>query len=280
MYLGERHARVRDARYDELIDAYVTACQKLFPNAMLHWEDFGASNARRILDRYADAGVHVQRRHAGHRRGRAGRGVLRGPRGRVADARPAGGHPRRRHGRAGDRGHDARPDGPRGPVARGGDAAVLGAGPRTGSSATTGASTCWTSSGPYARPWDEVKGWGVPGAGRGWPTSCGTCKPTMLIGTSTQSGAFTEQIVRDMAAHTDRPIIMPLSNPTSKAEAMPGGRARVDRRPRAGGHRQPVRPGRARRGHLPDRAGQQRAGVPGLGAGRDGRRGRRGSATA
>ena len=53
MYLGERHARVRDERYDQLVDAYVTAVAKLFPNAMLHWEDFGASNARRILDRYA-----------------------------------------------------------------------------------------------------------------------------------------------------------------------------------------------------------------------------------
>jgi malate dehydrogenase (oxaloacetate-decarboxylating) len=54
MYLGERHARVRDQRYDDLIDAYVTAVTKLFPNAMLHWEDFGASNARRILNKYAD----------------------------------------------------------------------------------------------------------------------------------------------------------------------------------------------------------------------------------
>ena len=46
-------------------------------------------------------------------------------------------------------------------------------------------------------------------------------QPTILIGTSTQTGAFTEAIVRDMAAHTDRPIIMPLSNPTSKCEALP-----------------------------------------------------------
>src|SRR5919206_3751628 len=53
MYLGNRHARVRDHRYDELIDAYVTAATKLFPNALLHWEDFGVGNARRILNKYA-----------------------------------------------------------------------------------------------------------------------------------------------------------------------------------------------------------------------------------
>ena len=50
MYLGNRHARVRGARYDELVDAYVTAAAKLFPHAMLHWEDFSAGNARRILE--------------------------------------------------------------------------------------------------------------------------------------------------------------------------------------------------------------------------------------
>src|SRR5664279_4564086 len=54
MYLGVRHARIRDRRYDDLIDAYVTAVSTMFPTAMLHWEDFGASNARRILNKYAD----------------------------------------------------------------------------------------------------------------------------------------------------------------------------------------------------------------------------------
>jgi malate dehydrogenase (oxaloacetate-decarboxylating) len=42
MYLGNRHARVRGTRYDEFLDAYVTAATKLFPHALLHWEDLGA----------------------------------------------------------------------------------------------------------------------------------------------------------------------------------------------------------------------------------------------
>ena len=58
--------------------------------------------------------------------------------------------------------------------------------------------------------------------------------PTVLIGTSARGGAFTEDVIRDMAAHTDRPVIMPMSNPTELAEASPadlihwtGGRALV-----------------------------------------------------
>ena len=84
----------------------------------------------------------------------------------------------------------------------------------------------------------------------------------MLIGTSTQSGAFTEAIVRDMAAHTERPIIMPLSNPTSKCEALPedliawtDGRALI-----ATGS--PFGPVDHDGPDLPDRPGQQRPGVP------------------
>ena len=54
MYLGNRHARVRGQRYDDFIDTYVTTATKLFPHALLHWEDLGAANARRVLQRYAD----------------------------------------------------------------------------------------------------------------------------------------------------------------------------------------------------------------------------------
>ena len=78
MYLGARHARVRDQRYDDLIDAYVTAVSKLFPNAMLHWEDFGATNARRILNKYADQVCTFNDDMQGTAADGAGRGVLRG----------------------------------------------------------------------------------------------------------------------------------------------------------------------------------------------------------
>src|SRR5262249_30254892 len=54
LYVGYRHGRVRGKAYDDFIDAYVTAATKLSPPAMLPWEDFGSTNARRILGWYRD----------------------------------------------------------------------------------------------------------------------------------------------------------------------------------------------------------------------------------
>ena len=100
---------------------------------------------------------------------------------------------------------------------------------------------------PYTRSRDEVSSWaGGDAAGQiGLADVVAHAHPTMLIGTSTHSGAFTEAIVKDMAAHTDRPIIMPLSNPTSKCRGAARGPHRVDQRPGPDGHRQPLPAGRS-----------------------------------
>ena len=220
MYLGNRHARVRDQRYDELIDAYVTTATKLFPNAMLHWEDFGVSNARRILNKYADqvctfnddmqgtaavvlaaafsgvraAGTRLRdQRVVIHGAGTAGIGIA----DMMVDVMVREGlslEEARRRFWATDRSGLITDD----PTTSPRDFQV-----------------------PYARPVAEVAGWSSQGDGISLADIVRNAEPTMLIGTSTQPAAFTEQIVKQMASKVERPIIMPLSNPTSKCEALP-----------------------------------------------------------
>jgi malate dehydrogenase (oxaloacetate-decarboxylating) len=76
---------------------------------------------------------------------------------------------------------------------------------------------------PYARPANEATTWERDLGGRGISLKqvVKHVHPTILIGLSTVGGAFTEEIIKEMAAHTDRPIILPLSNPTKNAEAVP-----------------------------------------------------------
>lgn len=225
MYIGERHARVRDHRYDELIDAYVSACSKLFPNAMLHWEDFGTSNARRILNKYYDqvctfnddmqgtaavvlAAIFSAVRAAGsrlrdqtiviHGAGTAGLGIADMLRDQMI-----------REGLSPDE-------------ATGRFYALAKQGLLVGDDPTL-----LDFQVPYARSRAEVANWpsgpggGVAAGGIDLAAVVTRAKPTILIGTSTQAGAFSESIVREMASYTERPIILPLSNPTSKAEALP-----------------------------------------------------------
>lgn len=73
---------------------------------------------------------------------------------------------------------------------------------------------------PFARNKEELEGWTLDSPDQ---YTLGdvvrNVHPTILIGCSAQPGAFTEDIVKTMAAQCERPVIMPLSNPTRKAEA-------------------------------------------------------------
>ena len=221
MYPGNRHPRVRGERYDELIDTYVSVASRLFPNALLHWEDFGAGNAHRVLTKYAGSHLTFNDDIQGTAAVvlAAALGAVRAAGSRMRDQQVV------IHG-AGTAGI--------------GIADVLRQVMITEGLSPDEATRCFYALGskglltsdypgtlrdfqvPYARPAAEVSGWPRDGEGRiGLAEVVAHSRPTMLIGTSTQPGAFTEAIVTEMAAHVRRPIIMPLSNPTSHSEARP-----------------------------------------------------------
>ena len=232
LYIGNRHPRVPPAEYDAFLDEFVSAVGKLFPLALLHWEDLGVANARRLLERYRRerltfnddiqgtgsvnlAAVLAATRAsgvplAGHRvvifgMGTAGAGIA----DQLTAAMVAGGTPEAEATRrfwAVDR---------QGLLTR--DMTTLSETQRR-----------------YARDPAEVKDWRsddgsgpVDGTVDGTADGIGLAEvvarvhPTVLIGTSGRTGAFTEDVVRDMAAHTARPVILPMSNPTDLSEAVP-----------------------------------------------------------
>ena len=221
MYLGNRHPRVRDERYDELIDIYVSVATRLFPNALLHWEDFGAGNAHRILAKYSGSRLTFNDDIQGTAAVvlAAALGAARAAGTRMRDQRVV------IHG-AGTAGIGIADVLRQVMIAEGLSPAeatrrfyALGS---RGLLTTDYPGTLRDFQVPYARPAAEVSGWPRDGEGRvGLAEVVGHIHPTMLIGTSTQPGAFTEAIVTEMAAHVQRPIIMPLSNPTSHSEARP-----------------------------------------------------------
>lgn len=215
-YLGLRHSRVRGERYDAFVKQFVETVAATFPNAMIHWEDFGASNAHRILEAY---------RHDY----RSFNDDIQGTAAVVAAAIIAGVRAK------GERLLDQTF------VVHGAGTAGVGIADllvdlmkAEGATTEEARSRFWAlgSKGlitksmskkvrpfqrAYARPDADVEGW----AATDLATTVAQVHPTVLIGTSAQPGVFTEAIVRAMAAHCDRPMILPLSNPTSLAEAVP-----------------------------------------------------------
>ena len=218
LYLGWRQPRVNGARYDLFIDAVVQAVKRRFPRVLFQWEDFSKGNAARLLARYRDelctfnddiqgtgavtlAGLLAATRSRGEPLN-AQRIVILGA----------------------------------GSSAIGISDQIVAAMTGDGMAAADARSRIWlvdsqglvdderplleAAKAPYARPQREVAAWCSRGS-IGLEEVVRRVHPTILIGTSAQAGAFTETIVREMASAVEHPIIFPLSNPTSKAEATP-----------------------------------------------------------
>ncbi|OBK44877.1 NAD-dependent malic enzyme [Mycobacterium sp. 1081908.1] len=216
-YLGNRHARRRGQEYDAFIKRYIETAHGLFPHAILHFEDFGPLNARNILKTYGDeycifnddiqgtgavvvaavyGGCHVtgiplrEQKTIVFGAGTAGIGVA----DQIRDAMVA-----------------------------------------DGATVDQAASQIWPidKQGLLFDDMDDLRDFQVPyaknrrqlgvGAGDrvGLVDAIKLASPTILLGSSTVFGAFTQKVVDAMTASCERPMIFPLSNPTSRMEAMP-----------------------------------------------------------
>ena len=232
-YLGNRHARVRGERYDALIDEYLAVASELFPGALLHFEDFGPANARRILqanrERYRIFNDDMQ-----------GTGAI------VMAAVVSGMRV------TGQTFADQRLVVYGAGTAGTGMADQIHAGMvRDGLSPEEATARIWLVDRAglvtddmtglpdyqraYARPAAEAADWQRSSRGAVELLEVvRRARPTVLIGTSTNHGAFTREVVEAVSAGVERPIILPLSNPTERIEAMPqdviawsGGKALV-----------------------------------------------------
>jgi len=214
LYLGWRHPRVRGQEYDDFVEAFVEAVTQKFPRVLLQWEDFSKQNAARLLERYRDrlcsfnddiqgtgavtvagllAAMKVLHSELGKQRivilgaGSSAIGISDQIVAAMAEHGCTEREAKQKLWLVDSKGlvHDGRKDLER-------------------------------SKQKYAQPLAGQEFLGVS-----FLDVVKSVHPTILIGTSGQPGAFSEQLVREMAKHVVRPVIFPLSNPTSKSEATP-----------------------------------------------------------
>lgn len=215
-YLGLKHKRVTGDKYYELVDKFVKAAKDLFPDALLHFEDFGRSNAANILNKYKDdmaifnddiqgtgiiclAGVlgalNISKQKLADQKfltfgaGTAGMGIAK----MLFDEMVRQGMEpaeAKKHfylvdvqGLLFDDTEGLTPE----------------------QKQFTRQRSEFANADKLTDLLSIVK----------------AVQPTVMIGTSKQPGAFTEAVVKEMATHTERPIIFPISNPTKLIEAMP-----------------------------------------------------------
>ena len=219
IYIGWKHPRVRGEEYDSFVDVFVSSVKKRWPHVLLQWEDFAGANAARLLARYRNqlctfnddiqgtaavatatllSAINVtgtpleQQKIVVFGFGSAGIGITNLLMQFMVETGITEPEARKRiyavdrYGLVTETSKDVRPE-----------------------------------QRPYARKQEEVRSWGLANGEITLLDVIRHAHPTVLIGVSGQAGAFTEQAVREMAKHTIRPVIFPLSNPTSRCEAMP-----------------------------------------------------------
>jgi len=219
IYMGWKHARIRGQEYDDFVDAFITCVKERWPHVLLQWEDFAGSNASRLLARYRHqlctfnddiqgtaaiaaatliSAIHVTGIPLAEQRivlfgfGSAGLGIANLL---VRLMQQKGCTPE--HAR--ERIHAIDVDG------------LL----------VEGRANIKDEQKIFARTAESVREWHRDNEAIRIEEVIRQVKPTALIGVSGQAGAFTEEAIRTMAQHVERPIIFPLSNPTSRSEAHP-----------------------------------------------------------
>jgi malate dehydrogenase (oxaloacetate-decarboxylating) len=221
-YIGNRHARIRGERYEAFIDAYFNVVTRLFPGVLLQWEDFSPGNGRRILEKYGNracifnddmqgtgaitlaaaiSAVRICGTPLRNQRvvifgtGMAGMSIA----DQICQAMVLEGLSREEAARR------------------------LWCVDQQGLLTTDMAGQLSDHQMQYARPAAESSAWKHESNGNGVDLAevVHRTKPTMLIGASTVPGSFTQAIVKEMAAHTERPIIFALCSPPARAAARP-----------------------------------------------------------
>jgi malate dehydrogenase (oxaloacetate-decarboxylating) len=220
LYIGWRHERVRGQEYDDFVEAFVSAVVKRWPRVLLQWEDFAKNNATRLLERYRDrlctfnddvqgtaavatgallAAINVtgvpltDQRVAVLGAGSAGCGIA----GLIRAAMRDAGLP---ESEAASRFFMVDRDG------------LL----------VDGMTGLVSFQLPFVQKKQALENWKLSHPDKiGLLDVVRNARPTVLIGVSGQAGAFSEPIVRALAECNKRPVIFPLSNPTSREEATP-----------------------------------------------------------
>jgi len=220
LYVGWRHERVRGEEYDVFVEEFITAATDRWPHVLLQWEDFAKSNATRLLERYRDRlctfNDDIQ-------------GTAAVATGTLLSAIGVTGVPLTEQ-RIAIFGAGGAGCGIAGLLM----AAMIEAGvdPKTAASRfymvdqggllVEGMNAIVSFQKPFLQDRAKVAAWPVEHPGRVTLLDVvRNAKPTTLIGVSGQPGSFSEPIVRAMAEINRRPVIFPLSNPTSRAEATP-----------------------------------------------------------